>query len=332
MYKVIKAYIFKKGGRMFLFGKKEEKKVSVSDLKRGLKRGEFVFYYQPEFNLKTGKIIALEALMRWHAPNGIIPPNDFIPVLEQSGLINKFTEYLFRQSLADLKKVHQVGYSNVLMAVNLSAIQLQNKSLILTIKKVLEETKTEAKFLECEITESQRLILPEMQEGIFKELANLGVAVAIDDFGMGYSSFNYLRYLNVSKLERGDIIKDKSLNLMGEITMPVLNILLNFEFDYLDISEAQFGIAYEPHWTCHGWSHSGPVESVSYKKVEMLRVFLENIRAKTILLPDDVMQRHINSAKRNDVIQELKVNDTCPQFAYENGKLMNKKKTRVVFG
>lgn len=139
-------------------------------------------------------------------------------------------------------------------------------------------------------------------------------------------------YLNVAKLERGDIIEDKSLNLFGEITIPVLNILNKSEFDYLDISDAIFGIAYEPHWTCHGWSHSGPVESVSYKKVEMLRVFLENIRAKTILLPDNVMQRHINSAKLNEDIKELKVNDTCPQFAYENGKLMNKKKTRVVFG
>lgn len=139
-------------------------------------------------------------------------------------------------------------------------------------------------------------------------------------------------YLNVSHLEKGDIIEDKSLNLMGEITMSVLNILLNFEFDYLDISEAKFDFAYEPHWTCRGWSHHGPIESVSYQKVEMLRVFLENIRAKTIMLPDDIMQRHINSAKLNEDIHELKVSDNCPIFAYEDGKLMNKKKTKPVFG
>ena len=139
-------------------------------------------------------------------------------------------------------------------------------------------------------------------------------------------------YLNVAKLERGDIIKDKSLNLMGEINISAYKTLLNFEFDYLDISDAQFSIVCVPHWTCHGWSHSGPVESVSFQKVEMLRMFLENIQARTILLPDDVMQRHINSAKRNEYIKELKVNDSCLQFAYENGKLMNKKKTRVVFG
>ena len=139
-------------------------------------------------------------------------------------------------------------------------------------------------------------------------------------------------YLNVSHLEKGDIIEDKSLNLMGEITMSKFNILNNSEFEYLDISEAQFGKAYIPHWTCRGWSHSGPVESVSYQEVEMLRYFLANIRARAILLPDSVMQRHINSAMCNEYLQELKVSDNCPLFAYENGKLMNKKKTRVVFG
>ena len=139
-------------------------------------------------------------------------------------------------------------------------------------------------------------------------------------------------YLNLSKLNWGDVIEEKSLNLFGEVTMPVLNILGKSEFDYLDISECEFGFAYETHWTCLGWGHSGPVERASYRKVEMLRKFLETIRAKTILLPDEISQRHINSARCNKYIQELQVNDTCPLFAYEDGKLMNKKKTKPVFG
>ena len=186
---------------MFLFGKKENQKVSESDLKQGLKNGEFVFYYQPEFDLKTGKVIAVEALMRWNSPDGIIPPDQFVPVLEQSGLIHKFTEFLFRQTLTDLKAIHEEGYKDVVMAVNLSAIQLKDKALIKTIRKILEETKTETKFLECEITESQEVALPEMQNTVFKELADLGIAISIDDFGVGYSSFNYLRYLDIKKLK-----------------------------------------------------------------------------------------------------------------------------------
>ena len=187
---------------MFLFGKKEEeKKVSESDLRRGLKKKEFVFYYQPEFDLKTGKIVGLEALMRWNAPSGIIPPDEFIPVLEQSGLINDFTEFLLRQTLLDLKLVQSMGYPDVTMAVNLSAVQLQDKNLVSSVDKILKETETNPKFLECEITESQQLVLPEMQDTVFKELANLGVSIAIDDFGTGYSSFKYLRYLDVKKLK-----------------------------------------------------------------------------------------------------------------------------------
>lgn len=139
-------------------------------------------------------------------------------------------------------------------------------------------------------------------------------------------------YLNLSKLAWGDIIEEKSLNLFGEVTMSVLDILVKSEFDYLDVSECKFDFGYETHWTSLGWRHSGPVERASYKKVEMLRKFLETIRAKTILLPDDVKQRHINSAKCNKYIQELRVNETCPLFAYEEGKLMNKRKTLLVFG
>ena len=88
---------------MSLFGKKKENELSESDLKKGLKNNEFVFYYQPQFDLKTGQVIGVEALMRWNAAKGIISPTLFIPVLESSGLIKDFTELLLHQTLTDLK-------------------------------------------------------------------------------------------------------------------------------------------------------------------------------------------------------------------------------------
>jgi len=208
---------------MFLFGKKEEKKVSEADLKRGLKKKEFVFYYQPEFELKTGKVVAVEALMRWNAPQGIIPPDEFIPVLEASGLIKDFTEFLLRQTLTDLKEIHTAGYPDVVMAVNLSAVQLKDSGLVDMIKKVLAETQTDPKFLECEITESQQLVLPEMQDTVFKELANLGIAISIDDFGTGYSSFNYLRHLDAKKLKVDcDFVRTLEENPKNKKILPVI--------------------------------------------------------------------------------------------------------------
>ena len=207
---------------MFLFKKKEEK-VSEADLKQALKKKEFVFYYQPEFDLKTGKVIAVEALMRWNAQKGIVPPDAFIPVLEASGLIKDFTEFLLRQTLTDLKTIHAAGYPDVVMAVNLSALQLKDPGLIELIKKVLAETQTDPAFLECEITESQQLFLPEMQDSVFKELAALGIQVSIDDFGTGYSSFNYLRHLDAKKLKIDcDFVRTLEENPKNKKILPVI--------------------------------------------------------------------------------------------------------------
>ena len=119
----------------------------------------------------------------------------------------------------------------------------------------------------------------------------------------------------------------------GHLDLNGLESLLEDEYDFLDISEAEMGIDEERWEVCLGWSHSGPVYGNSgWRKVEVLKRLLEQINAKTILLPDNVMRRHINAAKKNPHIKELQVSPNCPLFAYEDGKLMNKKQTKPVFG
>ena len=121
--------------------------------------------------------------------------------------------------------------------------------------------------------------------------------------------------------------------VIGSLDLKGLESLLENEYDFLDISEAEMGIDEERWEVCLGWSHSGPVYGNSgWRKVEVLKRLLEQINAKTILLPDNVMRRHINAAKKNPDIKELQVSPNCPLFAYEDGKLMNKKKTKPVFG
>ena len=178
----------------------EEKLISKGDLEHALKKKEFVFYYQPEFDIKTTKIIAVEALMRWESSNGIVPPNQFIPVLEESGLIHKFTDFLFNQTLSDLKQIHEAGYTNVIMSVNLSASQLLDKNLISSISKALEKNLIKSEFLECEITESKKISFP-LKKDVFKELENMNIPVAIDDFGTGFSTFSYLKNISVKKIK-----------------------------------------------------------------------------------------------------------------------------------
>lgn len=119
----------------------------------------------------------------------------------------------------------------------------------------------------------------------------------------------------------------------GPLNLKGLESLLENEYEVLDISEAEMGIDEEKWEVCLGWSHSGPVYGNSgWRKVEVFKRLLEQINAKTILLPDDVQRRHINAAKKNPHIKELQVRPSCPLFASEDGKLMNKKKTKPVFG
>lgn len=127
------------------------------------------------------------------------------------------------------------------------------------------------------------------------------------------------------------MIKEKKIE--GKLDLKGLEQLLKEEYEFLDISEAEMGIDEEQWEVCLGWSHHGPVYGRSgWRKVEVLKRLLEEIDAKTILLPDDVQRRHINAARKNPCIKQLQVRPTCPLFAYEDGKLMNKKKTILVFG
>ena len=119
----------------------------------------------------------------------------------------------------------------------------------------------------------------------------------------------------------------------GPLDLKDLGSLLENEYEFLDISEAEMDVDEEQWEVCLGWSHSGPVYGNSgWRKVEVLKRLLEQVNAKTILLPDDVQRRHINAAKKNPHIKELQVSHNCPLFSYEDGKLMNKKKTKPVFG
>jgi hypothetical protein len=139
--------------------------------------------------------------------------------------------------------------------------------------------------------------------------------------------------VNVSQPSFEGKLTHKELQLTGNVNLSVLEMLKKYEYDFLDISQAEFGTDQEEWAVCLGWSHCGPVYGNSgWRDVEVLKRFLEEISAKAILLPDSVQRRHINAAKKNSDIKELRVSNDCPIFAYEGGKLMNKKKTKPVFG
>ena len=170
-------------------------------LRLALERDEFFLVYQPQVDFASGKIIGLEALIRWQHPEaGLVPPDKFIAVAENSGLILPIGEWVLRTACSQAQKWRDDGLS-VPVAVNVSAIQFRQGGFCELIKRVLEETGLPPQLLELELTESLLLSSADMTFSVLQDLEEMGVKLAIDDFGTGYSSLSYLKKLRVNKLK-----------------------------------------------------------------------------------------------------------------------------------
>ena len=184
--------------------------VLANDLYRALNRGEFLLHYQPQVSLKTGKIVAMEALVRWQHPDrGLISPNQFIPLAEETGQINAIGEWVLQTACAQNRAWQDAGLPPIRMAVNLSARQFQRQNLVKLISRVLAETGLEAQYLELEITESIAMQDVKVTIAVLEDLQAMGVSISIDDFGTGYSSLATLKRfpLNTLKIDR-EFIKE----------------------------------------------------------------------------------------------------------------------------
>lgn len=181
-----------------------------SDLRTAIKEGQFELHYQPQKSLVSKKIVGMEALLRWkHPTKGNIPPMDFIPLAEKTGLIIEIGDWVLKQACIQNKKWQMEGYEPIIVCVNLSAKQFHQKDLVEKIKKVLHDTGLEAKYLELEITESMAMSNEHYILKTMKRLRNLGVYVSIDDFGTGYSSLKYLSKFPITKLKIDKMFMDK---------------------------------------------------------------------------------------------------------------------------
>ncbi len=170
-------------------------------LHRAIQEEEFLLHYQPQFDLRSGKLVGVEALLRWNSPAGLIPPAKFIPLLEETRLILPVGEWVMRKACEQNKAWQDAGLLPVPVAVNLSAIQFQQTDLIPMVRRILNETGLPARFLELEITENIAMHNEELIIATLTELRAIGVNLAIDDFGTGYSSLSYLNRFPVQKLK-----------------------------------------------------------------------------------------------------------------------------------
>ena len=176
-----------------------------SDLRHALEQEEFILYYQPQFSGDGKRLTGVEALLRWNHPRrGLVPPGDFIPVLEELGLVVDVGDWVLAESCRQLKHWHQAKVRVPKVSVNISARQFSDGQLGTRIANILKQTGLPPACLELELTES--ILMREVSEAlhILDSLKNLGLSIAVDDFGTGYSSLNYLKQfpIDVLKIDR----------------------------------------------------------------------------------------------------------------------------------
>ena len=185
-----------------------------SSLRLALAKEQFFLMYQPQVNIATGEITGLEALLRWQRPGlGLVAPDKFIRIAENSGLIVPIGEWVLRTACAQAQKWQDEGLPAVTVAVNVSAVQFRQEDFCALVRRVLNETGLAPKYLELELTESLLLANADLRLSVVQELKAMGLTLAIDDFGTGYSSFSYLRQFQVSRLKIDrSFIRDVAVN------------------------------------------------------------------------------------------------------------------------
>jgi diguanylate cyclase (GGDEF)-like protein len=179
-----------------------------SDLRHAVERGEFFLHYQPKVEIASGLITGVEALLRWKHPlRGLVPPLDFIPLAEETGLIVPIGEWVLATACARTKAWQGRGLPKLSVAVNLSARQFADTMLLAKLTRIIHDSGLDPSLLELEITESVVMSNGESAVGVLEKLKSIGVQIAIDDFGTGYSSLAYLKRfpIDILKVDRSFI-------------------------------------------------------------------------------------------------------------------------------
>jgi diguanylate cyclase (GGDEF)-like protein/PAS domain S-box-containing protein len=179
-----------------------ERQALEGSLRRAMERHEFTLHYQPKIDLVTGALIGAEALVRWQHPDrGLIPPELFVPLAEDTGLIIPLGKWVLREACRQSREWQMAGLAAVPVAVNISALEFKNESFLDSVRTILAETGLDPQFLELELTETVLMENAASSAEVLHQLKAIGVRVAVDDFGTGYSSLSYLMQFPIDALK-----------------------------------------------------------------------------------------------------------------------------------
>jgi EAL domain-containing protein (putative c-di-GMP-specific phosphodiesterase class I) len=203
-----------------------------ADLRKAVDQNEFFLQYQPIVSLDTGHLVSLEALIRWqHPKRGLVPPGDFIPLAEETGMIVPIGEWVLRKACEQVAEWKKCGPSPV-VAVNVSGHQLRQTNFTRILQDILNEFSLVPQCLEVEITETVLMDNMEQANNVLNELKKMGFYISLDDFGTGYSSLAYLQQFPVQKLkvDRSFIMKLGADPENTEIVNAILQLAQGFYF------------------------------------------------------------------------------------------------------
>jgi diguanylate cyclase len=198
----------------------------LGHLRRGLERGELFLNFQPKIQISSQALVGVEALVRWrHPERGVVPPNDFIPLAEHTGLIGPLTMYVLKAALAQIKLWRKAGH-DIPVAINVSARNLLDEGFGERVAEMLALYQLPARLLQIEVTESAVMLDPERAGRILHQLHGLGVRIAIDDFGAGYTSLAQLKHLPISelKIDKSFILTMQSSTADAHIVRSMINL------------------------------------------------------------------------------------------------------------
>ncbi|MBS0367635.1 MAG: EAL domain-containing protein [Proteobacteria bacterium] len=273
-----------------------------------LEAGELVVYYQPQVSAMNGVVCGMEALIRWRHPQfGLVPPGQFIPVAEESGLIIPIGEWVLQEACRQNKAWHDEGLSDFPVSVNLSIAQLRDSSLLASVRRALDETGLGPRYLELELTESMMMENPEMLIAFLQRTRDMGIQISIDDFGTGYSSLNYLKRLPLDRLKVDysfvrDITRDPaSASICRAVIAIAHNLRLGVVAEGVETEGQASYLARHYCESLQGYYFSKPVPAdeitaLLRKREPLIKLAAELNARRTLLLVDD--EENIRNALR----------------------------------
>jgi EAL domain-containing protein (putative c-di-GMP-specific phosphodiesterase class I)/ActR/RegA family two-component response regulator len=268
------------------------------DLRHAVQRDELLLHYQPQVDVRTGRIVGVEALLRWvHPELGMLSPDRFIDLAEQTGLIVPIGTWVLRTACADARRWHDAGWEGLRVGVNLSGKQFYQPDLIEVVTGVLAESGLAARYLDIELTEG--LVMTDIDHAlaIMNTLKGLGVQLSLDDFGTGYSSLSYLKRfpIDVLKIDKSfvrDITTDPDA---AAIARSIISLAQSLQLQVIaEGVETQEQLSYLTTYRCdqiQGYYFSRPVPAAAFEQLlseeRALPVACPDEQVRTLLLVDD---------------------------------------------